>query len=395
MNHSIDSLIKKYYQEEISPEELAELRDSLSEMEDEKLKPSVEPLWEQTDELYLDSQKSERLYQSISARTGITYEGHSHAIVKKSLFSVLSLRWISAAAVFLLFMLGATYLYLHESSVVAPVLTAETEKNIIESEKGGHVATIVGLDHYELEKMKTAYPVTATQDQTKKKVSGAVKAMAANTDYGSWVTLSDQTRVRIGKGSTILAENTFKASQREVYLSGTAFFHVAKDRQHPFVVHTHTGDLKVYGTKFYVKSEPGERTIVVLIEGSLGATPSVGKEEMMVPGDMADMGKNFVILHRQIDTEPYALWAENKVSFKNWEDERIMNVVKLWYGHEVVYGSEVFKHLRCSGEIHREDSEETTLKKLEKATGMRVALDGGRIVFTLNSGAWGNSAKEK
>lgn len=50
-------------------------------------------------------------------------------------------------------------------------------------------------------------------------------------------------------------------ASREVELEGEAYFDVAKDPDHPFIVHTSAIDVKVLGTAFTVKSYPQDETI--------------------------------------------------------------------------------------------------------------------------------------
>lgn len=49
---------------------------------------------------------------------------------------------------------------------------------------------------------------------------------------------------------------------------GEAYFIVAKDKEHPFIVHTAKGDVKEYGIEFNVNTQ-GDKTCVVLVKGSI------------------------------------------------------------------------------------------------------------------------------
>ncbi len=43
---------------------------------------------------------------------------------------------------------------------------------------------------------------------------------------------------------------SFIGEKREVFLEGEAFFEVAKDAKHPFIVHTNRHSVEVLGTSF-------------------------------------------------------------------------------------------------------------------------------------------------
>src|SRR5690606_36367432 len=84
--------------------------------------------------------------------------------------------------------------------------------------------------------------------------------------------LSDGTMVHINSGSTLKYPIKFIAGEnRQVYLDGEAFFDVAKDKKHPFIVNADNLNVRVLGTHFNVSNYPEDAvTDVVLVEGSVG-----------------------------------------------------------------------------------------------------------------------------
>jgi transmembrane sensor len=87
----------------------------------------------------------------------------------------------------------------------------------------------------------------------------------------SRVTLGDGTIIWLNAASHLKFPKTFaKSGPREVFLEGEAYFEVAKDMQHPFLVHTRDLTTKVLGTKFNVKAYTGLPGIeVTLLEGKV------------------------------------------------------------------------------------------------------------------------------
>jgi ferric-dicitrate binding protein FerR (iron transport regulator) len=79
--------------------------------------------------------------------------------------------------------------------------------------------------------------------------------------------LPDGTKVWLNSDSK-LEYNDFNPKNRQVSLTGEAYFDVTKDPTHPFVVHTSDIDIRVLGTAFNVKSYPKESSIeTTLIHG--------------------------------------------------------------------------------------------------------------------------------
>jgi ferric-dicitrate binding protein FerR (iron transport regulator) len=77
--------------------------------------------------------------------------------------------------------------------------------------------------------------------------------------------LQDGSIVTLQPGSELKYPEVF-TTQREVYLTGEAFFEVAKDAEHPFLVYTHEVTTKVLGTSFRIKAYEQEKEIIVAVK---------------------------------------------------------------------------------------------------------------------------------
>ena len=90
-------------------------------------------------------------------------------------------------------------------------------------------------------------------------------------DYGcSTVTLPDGTVVRLNSKSTLAYAQNFGRENRDVRLSGEAFFEVAKDDAKKFVVDAGQVAVTVHGTKFNVHAYENKDFVeMALVEGSV------------------------------------------------------------------------------------------------------------------------------
>ena len=69
--------------------------------------------------------------------------------------------------------------------------------------------------------------------------------------------LSDGSHIKLNAGTSLKYPVKFiKGENRQVYLIGEAFFDVAEDKEHPFVVNTDELNVRVLGTKFNIASYP-------------------------------------------------------------------------------------------------------------------------------------------
>ena len=100
------------------------------------------------------------------------------------------------------------------------------------------------------------------------------------------VVLADGTQVWINADSRLEYPSRFEGNRRVVKLDGEAYFAVAKDAAHPFIVQTDNMETRVLGTKFNVCGFQGKDTRITLIEGSVIATNRKTRQQVkMLPGE--------------------------------------------------------------------------------------------------------------
>ncbi|MDN5478219.1 MAG: FecR family protein [Chryseobacterium sp.] len=84
----------------------------------------------------------------------------------------------------------------------------------------------------------------------------------------SEIKLADGSVVILAQGGKLTVEKSFPADTRDVFLEGNAVFHVAKSKEHPFIVHGKGYETKVLGTVFKV-TQDGKTFNVDLYEGKV------------------------------------------------------------------------------------------------------------------------------
>ena len=106
--------------------------------------------------------------------------------------------------------------------------------------------------------------------------SAAVREFATGPTQTRTVALSDGSVVRLGPGSQLRIR---KVDERRMELRGVAFFAVATDSTHPFVVGTDVGAVQVLGTRFEVRAGADSLRLVV-VEGRVRLTGTGGHAEV-------------------------------------------------------------------------------------------------------------------
>ena len=89
-------------------------------------------------------------------------------------------------------------------------------------------------------------------------------------------------------GSKLTYPVRFAGKRRIVALEGEAYFDVAQDESHPFVVQTHLGEVMVLGTAFNVNAYTNARVCyTTLVRGKVQfSAPNVGTVTLQ-PGEQA------------------------------------------------------------------------------------------------------------
>ncbi len=199
-------------------------------------------------------------------------------------------------------------------------------------------------------------------------------------DKEFWMSLPDGTRVHLNGNSRLSYPLAFTGDQREVALVGEAYFIVAKDKEHPFIVHTAKGDVKEYGTEFNVNTQ-GDMTCVVLVKGSISVRAEGGKEQMMSPGDKAELATQGVTMSR-VDVAPYVAWNTGHFSFEDCRLDELMQVVGRWYGLHVVFTSDQLRTVRFTGSLSRYETIENTLEVIGAIANVKVEQQDARIIIS-------------
>lgn len=105
------------------------------------------------------------------------------------------------------------------------------------------------------------------------------------------IRLPDGTSVTLNHYSSLSYAKNFTCDHREVQLDGEAYFEVAKDKRHPFVVKTASIKVEVLGTHFDVDAYQRNLEVrTILYEGSVAITCNE-QFTRLTPGEMAVYNK--------------------------------------------------------------------------------------------------------
>lgn len=184
-----------------------------------------------------------------------------------------------------------------------------------------------------------------------------------NTGYKSIdsVRLADGTKVMLGSGSRFTYPREFSGTQREVELSGQAFFEVTPDKKRPFVVKTSNMDITVLGTAFEVFSYDGDKEAeTVLLRGKVKVEipdrkTSKERTYILAPDEKLTYHVEKGVSLAKVDADTYSGWRQGQsMSFKNETLRMILSRLEKWYGEQIECDPEVARHYRFTFTVHSE-----------------------------------------
>ncbi|MBK5273256.1 MAG: FecR domain-containing protein [Bacteroidia bacterium] len=224
------------------------------------------------------------------------------------------------------------------------------------------------------------------------------------------INLPDGSKVWLNGDSKLTYVGDFGNKTREVYLSGEAFFDVAKDKTKPFIIHTRTINLKVLGTAFNVRSYDYEKeTETALVHGSLEVTlrnrpdqkiflkPG---EKLLVKNILVDTVLNFKKQKHDEETPIAVLtnmryygtdsstietsWTKNQLVFTNEPLDKIALNLERWFNVQVTITDESLKQEKYTGTIEEDDKLKDFLEALKLAEGIHFhySIKNDEVVIT-------------
>jgi transmembrane sensor len=174
--------------------------------------------------------------------------------------------------------------------------------------------------------------------------------------------LPDSTSIWLNNETKLRYPSNFSSSNREVELSGEAYFEVHHDAQHPFIVKIGEQKIKVLGTKFSVNAYPEDQMIETsLISGSVvfqNDREINGNSEFRIdPGYSLLYDKqNNSIATQKIQSSYYQYWENGVYAFKDESFESLSLKIKRIFNIEIVFEDQFLKTKTYTGTININDN---------------------------------------
>jgi ferric-dicitrate binding protein FerR (iron transport regulator) len=195
------------------------------------------------------------------------------------------------------------------------------------------------------------------------------------------LTLSDGTRVWLNAASSIKFPTAFTGKERQVDITGEAYFEVAHNASQPFLVNAGGVQVQVLGTHFNVNAYTDEEAVTtILVEGSVKVSKGT-ISRIIKPDQQASVEKEGnSILVTPVDAQELVAWKDRLFVFSNTELSEVMRQLSRWYDVEVETKDKITDHLNAT--FPRTLPLSKMLHLVEKTGVAHFKLEGGKLEVT-------------
>lgn len=200
------------------------------------------------------------------------------------------------------------------------------------------------------------------------------------------VILPDGSSVLLNRHSSLSYPKRFKSDNREVQLTGEAYFEVSKDQKHPFIVQTEHINVQVLGTHFNVdayRNNPEVKT--TLLTGSVAVSNKSKSVRMILkPNEIAIYNKVEEKLTRKVleNVEDEISWRQGEFIFDDLPLQEIARELSNSFGATIHIADTALQNYRITARFRNGEDLTTILSVLHNAGYFDYSQNNKQIIIT-------------
>ncbi|MBO9730691.1 MAG: FecR domain-containing protein [Chitinophaga sp.] len=229
--------------------------------------------------------------------------------------------------------------------------------------------------------------------------SPAISEVTTRNGSRTSIQLPDGSHVWLNAGSKLTYSKDFGNNNREVTLSGEAFFDIAKNADYAFIIHTARMDVRVLGTRFNLRAYPGDKmTEATLLQGSIEASSTSRPGERIILKPMEKILVSDDSLHTVKRNDPVVAvkhltyyaekedaivetsWMENKLVFQDESFASLAARMERWYGVTIRFADKRKEEIRFTGVFAQENIQQA-LQALQMTAVFNFTIHGTEIII--------------
>ena len=190
--------------------------------------------------------------------------------------------------------------------------------------------------------------------------------------------LADGTKIVANSRTVVRYPKRFDGECREVYVKGEAYFDVAHDAEHPFLVHSDNFRVKVLGTRFNVNNYDASDSQVVLVQGAVELKTTNNDRVRMKPNELVSLQEGSFAEKRTVNTDEYTCWMQGMINLDGESVESVVQRLSHYYGVTILIGDGVSAE-KFYGKLMLGDHVREALQAIEAMTQTHMEIHGDTI----------------
>lgn len=213
-------------------------------------------------------------------------------------------------------------------------------------------------------------------------VKGSEHTLVTANGQNYRLVLPDGTLVWLNAASSIRYPASFaSASARKVQLTGEAYFEVAKDKKHPFVVETKLQRIEVLGTHFNVSSYSGAQAKTTLVEGKVNVFDKRTQHYQKLEAGQQGISDKEGLQTIQVNTELQTAWKNGDFTFQGDDFNSALLKVSRWYNVEIIFQDDLSGVMLPGGWISKNSKLSEVLKLIAITADLRFKIEERRVTI--------------
>jgi len=186
------------------------------------------------------------------------------------------------------------------------------------------------------------------------------------------VVLSDGTKVYLNAGTHFEYPGVFSNNERNVTITGEAFFNVAKDQSHPFIIKTPRFRVKVTGTSFNLSTyEEDEENSLALKTGKVTILTD-GQNYKVKPGEKYIFNTQTLTSKiTKADLQKFFLWREGVTVIDDLNLEEVGKLLERKFDVQIRIADKKYKTIKYTGQFKPHETLEDILDLIQKTSPIK------------------------
>lgn len=194
------------------------------------------------------------------------------------------------------------------------------------------------------------------------------------SDTPKSIQLSDGSKIYLAANSSFQYPEKFEGSERKVsLLKGNAFFEVAKDKKHPFIITSGEVETRVVGTSFHIQMSKSKCEVIV-VTGKVNVT-SKGQSVDLVPNEEA-LFESQKLTKQLADKSFLVNWYNKDVTLNQTTLKQVITILQYKYGVSFQYKNEQVLAAPLTVYIKKDATLENVLEQINYITNLKFKVYG-------------------